>query len=224
MLRAKVYFDLERPCILSELTDTYPEPFAVSQEEVIDDHIIKFLIVAGSRTDDLERDLAASEQVSNVERVDDERLVVTKRSCGALPIIRRNHGMLRGMDRVNGSQRVFDIVVYRREDLKHIVTDLDEIGTVHVGRLAPYEGARATLSPRQAEVIELALDAGYFEWPRDVDAEELAARLDISHVTFLEHLRKAQKKLLTGALESGAEAAVSPQERAFMLDEVETGV
>lgn len=124
--------------------------------------------------------------------------------------------MLQGMDRVNGSQRVFDVVVFRREDLKRIIQELDDIGAVRLGHLSRYKNRGMTLSSRQAEAVELALEEGYFDWPREIDAEGLAEKLDISHSTLLEHLRKAEKKLLVEALDDGSEAAASPQEREFM--------
>jgi predicted DNA binding protein len=128
--------------------------------------------------------------------------------------------MLHGMDKVNGSQRVFDIVVFRRADLKAIVADLREIGSVRLGKLTPFEDRTATLSPRQSEVVEAALDAGYFDWPRRIDAEQLAAEFDVAHSTLLEHLRKAEKKLIEDALgrEHTPERS-TPDERAFMLGE-----
>jgi predicted DNA binding protein len=52
------------------------------------------------------------------------------------------------------------------------------------------------LSARQREVFELARERGYYTWPRDVSASDLAAELDISKATLLEHLRKAEAKLL----------------------------
>jgi len=219
VLRAKLYFDLEKDCILSEVTDPIDDSFAVSQEEVHDDRMITFLLNTGEFSSSIAEKLAASEQVTDVERIDDGRLLVTKRSCGALPVIRRNHGKLRGMDRVSGSQRVFDILVFRRDDLKRIVDELNNIGRVSLGQLSPYEDRGGTLSARQAEVIELALEHGYFEWPREIDAEALAAELDIAHPTLLEHLRKAEKKLLVEALDHGTETASPPKERAFMLEE-----
>ncbi|ELZ97014.1 transcriptional regulator [Haloferax mucosum ATCC BAA-1512] len=53
-----------------------------------------------------------------------------------------------------------------------------------------------TLSPRQREVFELARERGYYNWPREVSTRELADELDISKTTVLEHLRKAEAKLL----------------------------
>ncbi|MBC9986984.1 hypothetical protein E4P24_11505 [Haloferax sp. AS1] len=52
------------------------------------------------------------------------------------------------------------------------------------------------LSERQREVYELARRRDYYTWPREVSAASLAAELDISKATLLEHLRKAESKLL----------------------------
>jgi predicted DNA binding protein len=53
------------------------------------------------------------------------------------------------------------------------------------------------LSERQREVFLFAREHGYYEWPRNVTARELAEEFDITKTTFLEHLRKAESKLLT---------------------------
>lgn len=52
------------------------------------------------------------------------------------------------------------------------------------------------LSEGQREAFELARRRGYYEWPRNISARELADEMDISKTTFLEHLRKAESKLL----------------------------
>lgn len=52
------------------------------------------------------------------------------------------------------------------------------------------------LSKRQREVFELAQKHNYYSWPREISARELAVELDISEATLLEHLRKAEAKLL----------------------------
>jgi len=53
-----------------------------------------------------------------------------------------------------------------------------------------------TLTPTQREVFEHAREVGYYEWPRGTSTRELAEDLDISKTTLLEHLRKAESKLL----------------------------
>lgn len=52
------------------------------------------------------------------------------------------------------------------------------------------------LSNRQREVFELACEHNYYAWPRETTTRELADELDISKTTLLEHLRKAEAKLL----------------------------
>ncbi|GAB7019127.1 helix-turn-helix domain-containing protein [Halostagnicola bangensis] len=53
-----------------------------------------------------------------------------------------------------------------------------------------------TLTTTQREVFEHAREVGYYEWPREATTRELAADLGISKSTLLEHLRKAESKLL----------------------------
>lgn len=52
------------------------------------------------------------------------------------------------------------------------------------------------LTDRQLEALRTAMDAGYYEWPREETGEELAAALGITPPTFAEHLRTAERKLL----------------------------
>jgi predicted DNA binding protein len=52
------------------------------------------------------------------------------------------------------------------------------------------------LSERQREVFELARKRNYYSWPREVSAAELADEVGVSKPTFLEHLRKAEAKVL----------------------------
>lgn len=218
MYRAKIYLTLNCDCVLSTVTERWNVTFPVTNEEVIDDEVIRFVIDGGDRLPEMVAAFEQSDEIIEMSRTDGTRLVVTKRSCGALPVIRGNHGMLQGWDRVNGDQRVFEVVVFRQEDLRNIVTELQELGTVKLGQLTPYLEPDTLLSERQSEVITAALRAGYYEWPRETDAETLAATLDISHSTFLEHLRKAERQLLTDAITRGGRTqSPAPDEAAFML-------
>jgi predicted DNA binding protein len=218
MYRAKIYFSLDADCVLSEVTARWNVTFPVTNEEVIDDDIIRFVIDARDRVEELFAAFDRSSEIIDLERADGNRLIVTKRACGALPVIRGNHGMLQGWDRVNGDQRVFEVVVFRREDLRGIVAELDALGTVRLGRLTPYLQPDTLLSERQSEVVTAALAAGYYEWPRETDAETLAEELGITHSTFLEHLRKAERQLLSDAISRGGRSQdPAPDEAAFML-------
>lgn len=63
---------------------------------------------------------------------------------------------------------------------------------------------RSRLTARQAEVIETAYAMGYFEYPREANATEVADALDICPSTLAEHLAAAQSKVFTDLI--GAEA------------------
>lgn len=52
------------------------------------------------------------------------------------------------------------------------------------------------LSKRQREIFELACEHNYYSWPREITTRELAEKADLSKTTLLEHLRKAEAKLL----------------------------
>jgi DNA-binding CsgD family transcriptional regulator len=63
-----------------------------------------------------------------------------------------------------------------------------------------YAALTDSLTDRQREVLATAREAGYYEWPRETTAEELAARLDISAPTLHKHLRMAERKLAAALL------------------------
>jgi hypothetical protein len=57
-----------------------------------------------------------------------------------------------------------------------------------------------TLTDRQTEVLETAHRMGYFEYPRDANASQVAGELGIEPSTFAEHLAAAQRKLMAELL------------------------
>ena len=57
------------------------------------------------------------------------------------------------------------------------------------------------LTDRQQVALETAYYSGYFEWPRHSSGEEVAAAMGVTPATFHEHLRTAQRKLITAIVE-----------------------
>ncbi|WP_049925252.1 helix-turn-helix domain-containing protein [Halopiger goleimassiliensis] len=54
-----------------------------------------------------------------------------------------------------------------------------------------------TLTDRQREVLAFAVERGYYEIPRATTTAALAEELDVSRRTVEDHLRRAERKLLT---------------------------
>src|SRR3989338_1547179 len=57
------------------------------------------------------------------------------------------------------------------------------------------------LTEKQQKVLELAVEYGYYKYPRNVSVQELAAKVNIPRTTFQEHLRKAEQKVMNVVLE-----------------------
>ncbi|RKD97932.1 helix-turn-helix domain-containing protein [Halopiger aswanensis] len=65
-----------------------------------------------------------------------------------------------------------------------------------MGEYEPDDGGFApTLTDRQRELFELALEEGYYEIPRETTHRDLAAQLDLAAGTVGEHLQRIEAKL-----------------------------
>ncbi|EMA46653.1 helix-turn-helix domain-containing protein [Halococcus saccharolyticus] len=95
-----------------------------------------------------------------------------------------------------------------RESLTKTTEFRDEQGlTFDITAIRELEGepaGRYGLTKEQFEALEAALEAGYYEVPRDVDQNELAEKLGISHQALSERLRRATGALVEDALLVGA--------------------
>lgn len=63
------------------------------------------------------------------------------------------------------------------------------------------EELRTRLTDRQRESLLVAYEAGFYEWPREVTGEDLAAEMDITPATFTQHIRAAERKVLDAVVE-----------------------
>jgi predicted DNA binding protein len=52
------------------------------------------------------------------------------------------------------------------------------------------------ITEKQKLAIHLAIMSGYYEFPRKTDLSKLAKMMNVSRVTYQEHLRKAERKLI----------------------------
>ncbi|RJT07979.1 helix-turn-helix domain-containing protein [Halococcus sp. IIIV-5B] len=206
MFSVKIHIELNSDFVLSEMEQFKEEPFSVYYFETFNENMIKFVVDAGRYREEAAKLLDRDESVRSVELVSETLLLITKKSSGIIPVIRRNHGLFQNVNQFKVHTRMFEIVVFERDDLKDIIADLRQLGDINVRQLTPIEGPAALLSSRQQEVISLAHAQGYFDWPRDTELEPLAEQLDISHTTFLEHLRKAEAKILDETLKSDSPA------------------
>jgi PAS domain S-box-containing protein len=67
------------------------------------------------------------------------------------------------------------------------------------------ESLSASLTEKQREALRTAEEMGYFDWPREHTAEEVADRLGVASATLHYHLRAAQRTLVRGILDPSAD-------------------
>lgn len=104
----------------------------------------------------------------------------------------------------NGSF-VVSVIVKEREVLTDIVNSLREIdASVHLERLTRtcadedswFEINTSKITDKQREAVDLAVELGYYDRPRQADLEVLADRLDISRSAVSQRLNAAEVTLV----------------------------
>jgi len=116
--------------------------------------------------------------------------------------------VLDGTYRIDNGIETWELLVYAtRESFKRTLDTIqqDRDAEISLTRISPATTASQShptacpqddLTVRQREALQVARRRGYYEWPREVSATELATELGVSKATFLEHLRKAEATLL----------------------------
>ncbi|MFC6975443.1 bacterio-opsin activator domain-containing protein [Halomicroarcula sp. GCM10025709] len=79
------------------------------------------------------------------------------------------------------------------------VRERDEPPTTREAFLTSVED---NLTNRQLTALRKGYLGGFFEWPRDVAGDELAASMDITPSTFHQHLRAGERKLLAAVFDA----------------------
>ncbi len=102
------------------------------------------------------------------------------------------------------------MIAFSERDIKNLFRDLDkdckEIQVIS-RRSISNESVRDTflvstatlfgdLTDKQLRALITALNNGYYHMPRSATAEEIAQRLGLPRTSFLDHLRKAENKVL----------------------------
>jgi predicted DNA binding protein len=94
---------------------------------------------------------------------------------------------------VNGYE-IWTIAAPKKTALKHALDDIKTFGDFKLLHIKKSSFDGFNLSYNQEKILKLALDLGYYNWPRKISISELAKKLNLSKVTIAEHLRKAEIK------------------------------
>lgn len=97
-------------------------------------------------------------------------------------------------------ERLTYSVIGEEKNLRKFLKLLKLIGSVEkvIYKNADYRGIGISqaLTEKQNNILNNAVDWGYYEYPRKISTDELAKRLKISRTTLVEHLRKAENRVM----------------------------
>ena len=117
--------------------------------------------------------------------------------------ILENNGFFTSPVMVTEGEEHWSIVLPDEDAKKSLFKQLEEIGTVHIANIThldhlsmavPVEYVEFT--PRQSQILKIAYMKGYYDTPKKINSRELAEILQISQSTLLEHLNKAENKII----------------------------
>lgn len=113
-----------------------------------------------------------------------------------------------GFGELRNGEVSYDLLIESREDIRNMVNLLEEFGHVKIERISQnfsqqivpsiteWHDLLENIPERQRQLLNLALDMGYYELPREVTLQELADEADIAKPTASQHLRKAERHLM----------------------------
>ena len=113
---------------------------------------------------------------------------------------------------LENGEMTYDLLVEDRESISDAVSLLREFGTVSVERISEdfdsyvvpsmteWQCLLKAVPTRQRELLVTALEEGYYEMPREITLEELADKVGVAKTTASQHLRKAERKLISFAI------------------------
>ena len=107
----------------------------------------------------------------------------------------------------------FRLIAFRHDKARNFLARLRENGfNIEILRKMPFDGYIASslalttdalfsgLTEKQMDALLTAFAQGYFRYPRGSDLQTIASKEKISRTTFLEHLKKAENKIITALI------------------------
>lgn len=147
------------------------------------------------------RFLQNSESVRSVDlvRAEPHRTIctVTSKSCPVCPAL-LNLDCFIPSARANGSgQMEWELLLNDEARLQKITDRLTSAGVGYSLLEVKHLSGKKALTLRQEQVLEMAVQLGYFDFPRRTNLAQLSKKLGVTQGTLSEILRRAEKNALT---------------------------
>jgi len=137
-------------------------------------------------------------------------VLIGKRAYGVLKALYDTKSVLKGPFIVKGGIKYFPIITFshpkevEKNVKKHAPKKVDVWFKIETKVEPTFYDTYFALQPivnkltkSEKEVLIAAYELGYFKWPKVHDSSDISKYLGISKTTFLEHLRKAEEKIIS---------------------------
>jgi predicted DNA binding protein len=208
-------FRLKHECPYRKISERYPD--LTIREWYLSDCQVLEISSAEAPSDGL---LEEIDEIGTVlhESIDDSGLHVVTQSClcsleGSILERFEEHNCLYQPPTIHRQGwEHYTVIAFDEDDVRELFQDLEGDRDIELlsktaiteqavphSMLAPVDRLFENITDRQLAALQLALENGYYEQPRQTSLRELASQTSVARSTFEEHLRKAENKLLTNA-------------------------
>ena len=156
--------------------------------------------IISSRIGELEAFLKQAPQIKKyavLSKSADRAEVITWAEQGSIidNIIRKNCVFI-GPTVVKDGVENWHIMAPTREELQEVVAEMERCADIAYIRNSEGAEPGIGLTEKQMHTLRTAVEMGYFDTPRRASIMDVALKLNVSASTAVEHLRKAEKKVL----------------------------
>ncbi len=143
---------------------------------------------------------------TDMTKVDKNRVVgmVSTHDCPICSTFAGLNSFLISADTRSDGRMEWRLLIGGDTDLKTLCNRLDSRHVRYDILEVSQHSQKREMTARQEEILRVALDLGYFEFPKRIKLEELAMKLGLSAGTLSEILRRGEKHILSKYFESEA--------------------
>ncbi len=151
----------------------------------------------------LKRDMRKNENVTHLEIVNDFAIITTKQPLFTEPVydpeIIRPSPVIINKD----GYHIWDLASFERKALEKVLDFAEKYLRAKVIKFKQekisnisFTRALPELTKNQKKALEIAINKGYYNYPKKINMEKLAKIMGISYSTYQAHLKKAEGKIL----------------------------